>query len=408
MKNMILPTAKIRASHWAALFLCCLTLPVLAQFGGGGGGAGARNSTAGTAGTGTSTIVRPGNGQVGTANFYVDPDSRMLFVIADDATAGHVSNVVANLNKPKPQVLIKVVFLEVTYNKGSDIGVEGSVTKRLNASTTNTASSLFGLAQQGITPNSSGVNTLPGAGIYTVVGNDFTATLRAIEEVGKVEVLSRPTILARNNQMAQIVVGEEVPLITGVTYDTFGNEHNAITYQNVGIILQVTPFISPNGMVEMILAPQISEVDPSHSQAIAYTTNGQAINAPYIDIRSANTVVVTPDGQTVVIGGLMENDRSSTDSKIPILGDIPLLGQLFHHKLKSLTKTELIMLLTPYVVKSPADLARMSLDERSRAVLTPKTFSQQEMNQFINNQSNGPPSDAPIATPVTPMPSRPR
>ena len=159
----------------------------------------------------------------------------------------------------------------------------------------------------------------------------------------------------------------------------------------------------------MILAPQISEVDPSHSQAIAYTTNGQAITAPYIDIRSANTVVVTPDGQTVVIGGLMENDRSSTDSKIPILGDIPLLGQLFHHKLTSNTKTELIMLLTPFVVKSPADLARMSVDERGRATLTPKAFSQQEMNQFIGpGQSNAAPSSAPIATPVTPLPQRQR
>jgi general secretion pathway protein D len=367
-------------------------------FGGGGGGGGAGRTS--TATSGTSTIERPANGQVGTANFYVDQDSRQLFVIADDATAGYVSNVVANLNRPKPQVLIKVVFLEVTYNKGVDIGVEGGVTKRINASTTNSASSLFGLAQQGITPNSAGVNTLPGAGLYTVVGNDFSATLRAISEVGKVEVLSRPTVLARNNQQATIVVGQEVPLITGVTYDTFGNEHNAISYQNVGIILQVTPFITSDNMVEMILAPQISEVDPSHSQAIAYTTNGQAITAPYIDIRSANTVVVTPDGQTVVIGGLMQNSRSSTDSKIPILGDIPLLGALFHHKLQSDTKTELIILLTPYVVKTPSDLARMSADERGRAQLAPKAFSQAELNQYLEGgQSKPPPPAAPSGSP---------
>jgi type II secretory pathway component GspD/PulD (secretin) len=407
MKNMTLRTAKIRASRWGALCLCCLTLPLLAQTraggGGGGGGGGFGGGGTGrssTSSSGASTIDRPGNGQVGTANFYVDPDSRMLFVISDDATAGYVSNVVANLNRPKPQVLIKVVFLEVTYSKGMDVGVEGSITKNINASTTNTASSLFGLAQQGITPNSAGVNTLPGAGIYTIVGNDFTATLRAIEEVGKVEVLSRPTVLARNNQMAQIVVGEEVPLITSVTYDTFGNEHNGIQYQNVGIILQVTPFITTDGMVEMILAPQISEVDSSHSQAIAYTTNGQAITAPYIDIRSANTVVVTPDGQTVVIGGLMQNDRSVTDSKIPILGDIPLLGQLFHHKLQSDSKTELIILVTPFVVQSQSDLARMSLDERARAKMTPKSFSQQELNQYIGTSpSNAPPVASPIGTP---------
>ncbi len=399
---MTIQTAKPRAGRWAAFCLCCLTLPLLAQQrpggGGGFGGGGAGRSSTGT--SGTSTIERPGNGQVGTANFYVDQDSRQLFVISDEATAGFVSNVVANLNRPKPQVLIKVVFLEVTYNKGLDVGVEGSITKTINASTTNTASSLFGLAAQGITPNSAGVNTLPGAGLYTIAGNDFTATLRAIAEKGKVEVLSRPTVLARNNQQATIVVGQEVPLITSVTYDTFGNEHNGIQYQNVGIILQVTPFITSDGMVEMILAPQISEVDPSHSQAIAYTTNGQAITAPYIDIRSANTVVVTPDGQTVVIGGMMQNSRSSTDSKIPILGDIPLLGALFHHKVQADTKTELIILLTPFVVKTPSDLARMSDDERGRAQMAPKAFSQQELNQFLETgQSKPPPAAAPAGAP---------
>jgi general secretion pathway protein D len=307
---------------------------------------------------------------------------------------------VTHLNRPKPQVLIKVVFLEVTYNKGVDVGVEGGVTKRINASTTNTAQSAFGLLQQGITPNSAGVNTLPGQGLYTIAGNDFTATLRAIAEVGKVEVLSRPTILARDNQQATITIGQEVPLITGVTYDTFGNEHNAISYTSVGIILQVTPFINRDDSVEMILYPQISQVDASHSQAIAYTTNGQSITAPYIDIRSANTVVVTPNGQTVVIGGMMQNNRTSTDSKIPILGDIPGLGVLFHHKLTSDSKTELIIMLTPYVIRTPGDLARMSADERGREEMAPKAFTQKEYNQYLETgQSNSPPVAVPVGTP---------
>jgi general secretion pathway protein D len=321
-------------------------------------------------------------------------------MLGDKDTTEAVSQVISNLNRPKPQVLIKVVFLEVTYNKGVDIGIEGTITRNINSGVTNTGSSLFGLAQQGITPNSAGVNTLPGAGIYTISGNNFTATLRAIEEVGKVQILSRPTILARNNQQANIVVGQEVPLITSVTYDTFGNEHNGIQYQQVGIILQVTPFISDNGMVEMILAPQISEVDATHSQAIAYATNGAAITAPYIDIRSANTVVVTPDGQTVVIGGLMQDSKSSTDSKVPILGDIPVIGALFHHKLTENSKTELIILLTPYVVRTPEDLARMSNDERGRTELSPKAFPQKEFNEYMDpGPTPAPAVTVPMGTP---------
>jgi general secretion pathway protein D len=313
--------------------------------------------------------------------------------------------VISNLAKPKPQVLIKVVFLEVDYNKGSDIGVEGTVTKTLHAGLTNTASSMFGLAAQGTTPTA-GINTLPGAGIYSIVGDDFSATLRAIEEVGKVEVLSRPTILARNNQMATIQVGDQVPLITSVNFTALGTQENGIQYTTVGIILNVTPNITADGMVEMILAPQISSVDTALAQTISYTTNGTPITAPAIAIESANTVVVTPDGQTVVIGGLMKNNKTSTDSKIPILGDIPGLGQLFHHKIQAVTKQELIILLTPYVVRTPTDLARMSQDERGRAPLAPKSFSQQELNQYLESGEPNtlPPTNAapPIANPPRP------
>jgi type II secretory pathway component GspD/PulD (secretin) len=415
---MNIQSTKLLACRWAALALCGLALPVLAQTarpaggggggggtgaaGGGGGGGAGRTGTASTATT--AAIDRPGNGQVGSANFYVDKDTGQVFVIADDATTAYVSQVISNLAKPKPQVLIKVVFLEVDYNKGSDVGFEGTVTKTLHAGLTNTASSMFGLAAQGTTPTA-GINTLPGAGIYSIVGDDFSATLRAIEEVGKVEVLSRPTILARNNQMATIQVGDQVPLITSVNFTALGTQENGIQYTTVGIILNVTPNITADGMVEMILAPQISSVDTALAQTISYTTNGTPITAPAIAIESANTVVVTPDGQTVVIGGLMKNNKTSTDSKIPILGDIPGLGQLFHHKIQAVTKQELIILLTPYVVRTPTDLARMSQDERGRAPLAPKAFSQQELNQYLES---GEPNALPPANVAPPIANPPR
>ncbi len=307
----------------------------------------------------------------------------MVTVIGDANTLAAVSNALARVDRPKPQVMIKVVFLEVTYNNGLDIGLEGSFTKKVKSGPPVSVglTNLFGLAQQGITPTPN-INTLPGAGLYSVMGSDFDATVRAIQEVGKVQILSRPTILARNNQQANIVVGQEVPLITGVSYDTFGNEHSSISYQNVGIILTVTPYITPDDNVEMIIAPQISEVAAQSTQ-ISSGTNG-SFSTPYINIRSANTVVVTPNGQTVVIGGLMQDSKTSTDSKIPVLGDIPLLGALFHHKIKADAKTELVIFLTPYIVRSPRDLIAVSQDERRRADIPPKTFSEKEMNQYLS------------------------
>ena len=311
-----------------------------------------------------------------------DPETRRIIVITDDETSQHISQVISNLDRPKPQVLIKVVFLEVTYRNGSDIGFEGGIKKGIGGNTV-TASNLFGLTQQGITPTTA-ATTLSGAGLYQVIGSDFMGTLRAIAEAGKVEVLSRPAILARNNQQASIVVGQQVPLINGTTFDTFGNQHNSFVYQNVGIILLVTPFITSDGMVEMILAPQISSIDPNQSVQISGGgTNSSAVNAPIIDIRSANTVVVTPDGQTVIIGGLMQNSKSTTDSKVPILGDIPLLGNLFKHKIKSDSKTELLIFLTPHVVQTPQQLAGLTGNESRKSELGSKAFSEKELNQFL-------------------------
>jgi general secretion pathway protein D len=228
----------------------------------------------------------------------------------------------------------------------------------------------FGLAAQGANPS--------GAGQYSILGADFTATLRAIAQAGKAQLLSRPSILARNNQPATIQIGQNVPLITNVRYDTFGNAINSVSYQAVGIILKVTPFITSDGLVQMIVQPSTSSIDPSTSIPIS-----AGVNAPVIDIRSADTVVITPDGQTVVIGGLMRNDTGEVITKIPILGDIPLLGNLFKHKVSNEAKTELLIFLTPHVIAAPSQLAALSATEKNH-MLIPKSYSEQELDRFLD------------------------
>ena len=206
-----------------------------------------------------------------------------------------------------------------------------------------------------------------GNGLYQILGQDYMVTIHAIAQAGKAKVLSRPSILARNNQPATITVGQSVPLITGVRYDTFGNAINSITYTDVGVILKVTPFITGDGMVQMIVSPEISRIDPTLSIPISATANGTTVNAPVIDIRSADTVVVTPDGQTVVIGGLMQTTKGDIVTKIPLLGDIPLLGNLFKRKQKTESKSELIIFLTPHIVGVPSELAALTAKQRERS-----------------------------------------
>jgi general secretion pathway protein D len=107
------------------------------------------------------------------------------------------------------------------------------------------------------------------------------------------------------------------------------------------------------------------------------------VNAPVIDTRTADTVVVTPDGEPVVIGGLMVNDKTSSENKIPILGDIPVIGNLFKHKTSSDTKNELMIFLTPHIVRLPSDLPALASSEQ-KTMLVPKTYSEQELDRFLD------------------------
>jgi type II secretion system protein D len=339
-----------------------------------GGGTGARSSS----GSSRSARDYANSTMVGDATITSDAETRKIIVVTDDETAQHISNIVSNLDRPAPQVLIKVVFLEVTYRKGLDIGLEGAHSRNFDTNTTGVFNQVFGLASQGANP------IPPGAGMYQVLGSDFQATLRAIADAGKTEVLSRPSVLARNNQQATIKIGQQIPLITNVRYDSFGNQINAVSYQDVGIILQVTPFITSSGMVEMIVSPEISNLS---DQSVPISAG---VTAPVINNRSADTVVVTPDGQTVVIGGLMQNTKTKTDSKIPLLGDIPLLGMAFKRTQKSDTKTELLIFLTPYVVKQPAQLAAMTQGERTTTMnyVPQSSFSDKDLNLFLDQLPN--------------------
>ncbi len=310
------------------------------------------------------------NTMVGDALFSSDPETRKLIVITDDETAAHISQVITNLDRPKPQVLIKVVFVEVTRRDGSDVGVEAKFTHKVTDTKTGEASSLFG----GLASQTSG-------GFYKLLSDDLEVTLRAISEAGKTEVLSRPSILTRNNQQAIITVGQRLPFITNSRITDNGQTINTIEYEDIGIILRVTPFITSDGLVEMIVAPEISALTDKTVPI------GNNANAPVIAKRSAETVVVTADGKTVVIGGLMENNKTESTQKVPILGDIPILGMAFKRKIKENTKTELIIFLTPYVVQQPSQLAGMTKSETDKAELTPKAFSDKDLDKFLDGLS---------------------
>jgi general secretion pathway protein D len=386
-----------RMQYVIRLSLClavCLALPALGQQRGGpGGGTGGRSSSS----TGRQY---PSSGTIGDAYYSIDPETRRVVTIADEDTSKYISQVLSNLDRPKPQVLIKVVFLEVTRSSALDFGIEGGWTRPAGSDPIVNAANVFGLSGLNQSPTNTPLNPVGqplssfqstassvasgNAGLYQVLGANYQATLRAIAQAGNAKVLSRPSILARNNQPATITVGQQVPLISSVSYSGLnGTPINAVNYQNVGVILTVTPFITSDGLVEMIVSPQVSSIDTTTTVPISL-----GVNAPVIDIRSASTVAVTPDGQTVILGGLIQSSKAKNETKIPLLGDIPLLGVLFKRTVKNDAQTELMIFLTPHIIQAPSQLAALSAAQTQRAD-APKAFDEKELDRFFDELPGG-------------------
>ncbi|MBI5693570.1 MAG: hypothetical protein HZC55_26130 [Verrucomicrobia bacterium] len=332
--------------------------------GGGSGGAASRQYM-------NSTMV-------GEATITSDLETRRLIIVTDDETNENIRTIIQSLDKPKPQVLINVVFVQVTHDNGLNLGLEvsraGSIALKDEPSgrAADSASTRFGLGEAFSDPTQYGA-------FYRILGRDVNATLHALSSVSKTEILSRPSILTRNNQQATIMVGQSVPIITNSRIsDQTNTTINTVQYQDIGIILRVTPFITQDGLVEMIVSPEISSLSAT-SVPISNT-----VSSPVIDKRSADTVVVTASDKTVVIGGLISSQNTDRDNKVPVLGDIPIVGAAFKRKQKADVKTELLIFLTPHVVPTTDVMARVSEQEEKRLELAPKAFSKEERARFLD------------------------
>jgi len=343
--------------------------PTTATGGGGGGGGG----------SGGASRQYVNSTMIGDAVITSDLETRRLIIVTDDETNENIRTIIQSLDKPKPQVLINVVFVQVTHDKGLDLGAEASLAGSVGINNEpggrarDSVATRFGLGDAANDPTQFGT-------FYRVLGRDVNATLHALGTVSKTEILSRPSILTRNNQQATIMVGQSVPIITNSRVsDTTNTTINTVQYQDIGIILRVTPFITAEGLVEMIVSPEISSLSAT-TVPISNT-----VSSPVIDKRSADTVVVTASDKTVVIGGLISTQTTDRDSKVPILGDIPILGYAFKRKQKADVKTELLIFLTPHVVPNPDALASTTESERAKLELAPKAFPQ-DMDRYIGTK----------------------
>jgi len=288
--------------------------------------------------------------------FEADPNTNSLLCMTSTKNYEKIKPIIEELDRPVGQVLIKVLFAEVTHSNTVDLGTEFSMLNVRNDGGSTQSIGIFGKPTTLTTEG--GISSPTGLSIRTLQG-DLDLTLRALQETGKLNVLSRPYVLTRNNQTATITVAEEVPIPTGTT-TVAGQTQVTVDYRSdIGIVLEVTPSINRKGLVNMTVVPKITTRSAEKVQV------SETLSAEAFATRSASTRVAVLDGQTIVIGGLIEDQVSESVKKVPLLGDIPVAGMLFRRTTTSKSKTELLIFLTPYVADMPEALVPIAEHERS-------------------------------------------
>ncbi len=295
-----------------------------------------------------------------TVSVVSDETSNAVLFAASPKYYDDYMDLIRKIDRPEPQVMISVLIAEVSINDRAELGVEFAAQDLLFSEKATVGGN--GVIQ-GSNFDIVGGTDIGAAGVgfgglsLTVSGEDFAFLFRALQSEGQLEILSRPTLLVQNNAEGNITIGDQVPIISGST-SAGGQSSTTIQYQDVGIILNVTPHINPDGYVNLEINPEISQISNQTLQV------AEGLNAAVISERSADTTVTVKDGQTVILGGLITETVEDTVVKAPFLGDLPGIGWMFRSTTQVSNKTELLIVLTVSVIRNEEDLQRLSEEER--------------------------------------------
>ncbi|MFK7819223.1 MAG: secretin N-terminal domain-containing protein [Planctomycetaceae bacterium] len=348
-----------------------------------------------------------------------EPVGNSLIISATPRFYDEIIELVEELDEQPPQVLIQVVLAEVELNNQHEFGVElglqdsllfdrgllgdlltttsttatstaaGVVTETAeiiqaasltpgfdfnnnplgNSGSTQSIGTAANVAGQALSHFSLGrVNSDLGYGglVLSASSENVSILIRALNQSGRFEVLSRPQIMTLDNQPASILVGQRVPRVVGTSINQIG-QVNSIELEDVGLILGVTPRISPDGMVVMEVDAEKSELGRTDDGIpVSVSADGTVVRSPRVNITRAQTTVSAASGQTIVIGGLITNEDRSITRRVPYLAEIPLLGELFKYDSSDNRRKELLIILTPRVVRNRAEAEHIKQLEMAR------------------------------------------
>jgi general secretion pathway protein D len=309
-----------------------------------------------------------GNGEQGAPsgrppqNILIRADESLnaLVMLAEPDVVTAMEDIVRQLDVPRAQVMVEAAIVEISGDITEALGVQWAVDAR--GSTGGLGGVNFGNTGLSVGTVLNAIrddeipDVLPDGAIIGIGTDNFAALITALSANSKSNLLSTPSLLTLDNQKAEILVGQNVPFQTGTfTTDASGanNPFTTIERQDIGVTLKVTPHINEGATLRLEIEQEISSIAPSATltaEAVDLITNK----------RSIKSTILAEDGQVIVLGGLIQDDITQTDSKVPLLGDIPILGRLFRSTRDVHVKRNLMVFLRPTVVRDRAGLAALS------------------------------------------------
>jgi general secretion pathway protein D len=378
-------------------------------------------SASGGASASTASAI-PASAQV-NSTIQAYPSTNSLVITAPDHVYNPLRAVIDKLDARRAQVFVEALVVEVSSSVASEFGIQWQDLSGLNRTGAQVIGGTnFGSQGQNIVGIAGNLTSAgPGLNIGVVRGTvrvngveilSLGALARALEADTNANVLSTPNILTLDNEEGKIVVGQNVPFVTGSyaqTNTAVNSPFQTIERRDVGLTLRVTPQVTEGGTVKLKVFQEVSSVVP--------TTNNVRSADLITNKRSVENTVLADDGQIVAIGGLIQDDTKNNESKVPILGDIPYLGNLFKYKSRNRDKTNLMVFLRPYVLRD-GKAANQLTGERYEYIRNEQANANREMESLLPPRGGAqlpatmnpplpysPSTGTPTPTPTTPSPA---
>ena len=363
-------TEVIYLAHADAKDIAEILKSLTASNGGGGGSLGGITQTSAGGSAGTSGASGPTSTPRAQSNIQADESLNAIVVRGDPSQIAEIRDIVKKLDVRRTQVLIEAAIVEISLADSETIGIDlAAVDARGNSLpfiSTALSTSIADVFRALQTPTGS-INPVGAIGAVTkptvavakinLANISFGAIIQALASSTQANLLSTPSIMTLDNEEAKITVGQNVPFRTGsFTTDTSGgnNPFTTIQRQDVGVTLKVTPHIHDGTVVRLEVEQEVSSVVPTDTQTSA------AFSDIVTNKRTIETTILADDGQTIVLGGLIQDDITEVERRVPVLGDIPYLGQLFSNNDDRRTKRNLLVFLRPTVLRDGEEVARLT------------------------------------------------